>query len=170
MGFNYEEIKPIYGYGSFLMLSSGMVIEEVKFYYEDPNYYYINLDEIKLKKEYNLLKKNMQNFLDEEIILINSKKTRAKVIDVDIGIVKPNIPFIRFLIIFKGKLKKGINTYENIYDEEVTEYPYNVAWILPGKVIRVNISGIVKVEGNKVKVRVMKGVKVGGRESIVFSI
>lgn len=139
-----NNIKPIYGQGTFVVCSDGTITQEIIFDYIDSNTYYWNLlsDELKFNMELNKLMNNMQSFLDNEEVKINGKIVYPKVIGIDIGFRgSPETPYIAFYISFKGELRRGINYYENIYEPEVVEYDYCVTWIFTGglKVIKANV-------------------------------
>jgi len=165
-----SEVKPIYARGFFNMNSFGEINQLIVFYYYDKDEYYASLEKEEVRNEVRKLKENMQYYLDQEVIKINGKRVRAKVLFVRLGLLSIKYPYVEFLIRFKGSLKKGINEYEDIYEEEVAEYPYEALWILPGKVIDYKIAGNVKVKGNILFLKVKKGIKVGGTEKIRFVI
>jgi len=73
------------------------------FYYEDNEHYYASLNKEELKKELHKLKNNMQYFLDQEIIKINGKRVKAKVLFVRLGLLKINIPY-EAIWILPGKI------------------------------------------------------------------
>jgi hypothetical protein len=163
-----EEPIPIYANGFFNFSRDGKVTQFTIFYYNDEKQYYASLDRRALRKELLTIKRNLQYFLDQEEITINGRKVDAKVKWVKIGLLTPSIPFIEFIVVFSGELRKGINIYRNVYEEEVTEYPYEATWVLPGKVIEVKLGGRVKVNKNIVRLKVNKNEKVGGEEEIKF--
>lgn len=163
-------VTPIYAKGFFVMDRSGKTNQLVTFYYYDDEGYYVSLDEEGIKEEMEKLKENMQYFLDQEKIFLNNERVKAKVVDVRIGMLNINYPFVDFVITFKGRIKKGINYYTDEYENEVTEYPYDALWILPGEVIDVKINGEVKVEGNRIFLSVKKGVLTGGTEGFSFVV
>jgi len=165
-----SEVKPIYARGFFNMNSFGETNQLTVFYYYDKDGYYPSLKKNEVKDEIRKLKENMQYYLNQEVIKINGEKVRAKVLFVRLGLLSIKYPYVEFLIRFKGVLKKGINEYEDIYEEEVTEYPYEALWVLPGKVTDYKISGNVKVRNNILFLKVKKGIKVGGIEKIRFVI
>ena len=165
-----SEVKPIYARGFFNMNSLGETNQLVIFYYYDKDEYYASLNKDEVRDEIRRLKENMQYYLDQEIIKINGKRVRAKVLFARLGLLSIKYPYVEFLIRFKGTLKKGINEYEDIYEEEIAEYPYEALWVLPGKVTEYKISGEVKVKENVLFLKVKKGVKVGKIEKIKFII
>ncbi len=163
-----EDVTPIYALGNFVMDRSGNVTQYTFFYYYDKNTYYASLSKQILKEELNEIRRNMQRFLDEEQILINGERSLAKVINIDLYLLDFEHPVLEFIILFRGRLKKGVNVYENSYEEEVAEYPYQAIWRLPGKVIHVNMNGKISIFKNFLKIKVDKGTKVGGVEIIKF--
>lgn len=165
-----ERVKPIYAKGFFSMDAQGVVKQYTVFFYADPDHYYAGLSKEELKRELNMLRRNMQQFLDEEVIRINGKRVRARVIHVNVGLMTISTPFIEFLITFRGPLRSGLNTYDDEYEEEVTEYPYDILWWLPGKVVEVRMPGDINVMGNILLARVGSGIRVGGKESISFIV
>ncbi|QGA53360.1 hypothetical protein GFS03_01565 [Sulfolobus sp. E5-1-F] len=163
-----EKVTPIFGLGNFVMDKVGNVTQYTFFYYYDPENYYASLTREMLDKEMEIVKGNMQNFLDEEKIIINDRSTRAKVVSTDIFLLDITHPVIEFIIVFRGKLRKGVNVYENFYEEEITEYPYEAIWRFPGKILNVKMKGEITILENFLKIKVNKGIKVGGRERIEF--
>ncbi|MCH4815487.1 MAG: hypothetical protein QXY87_07215 [Saccharolobus sp.] len=163
-----EKVTPIFSLGNFVMDKLGNVTQYTFFYYYDPENYYASLTREMVNKEIEVVKRNMQSFLDEEKIIINDRLTRAKVVSTDIFLLDITHPVIEFIITFRGKVRKGLNVYENFYEEEVTEYPYEVIWRFPGKILNVKMKGQISMLENFLKIKVNKGVKVGGRERIEF--
>ncbi|QIW24951.1 hypothetical protein EWF20_12985 [Sulfolobus sp. S-194] len=165
-----ENVKPIYARGFFNMNHLGETTQLTIFYYDDDEHYYASLTKEEVKRELSNLKNNMQYFLDQEIIRINGKRVKAKVLFVRLGLLKINIPYIEFIIRFKGNLHKGENVYEDLYKEEIVEYPYEAIWILPGKIVSYSISGKVKTKNNILFLKVKKGTRISGNEKIKFVI
>jgi len=165
-----NEVRPIYARGFFNMNSFGETNQVTVFYYYDKDGYYASLKKNEVKDEIGKLKENMQYYLNQEVIKINGERVRTKVVFVRLGLLSIKYPFVEFLIRFKGSLKKGVNEYEDVYEEEVTEYPYEALWILPGKVTGYKMAGNVKVRGDILFLKVRKGIKVGGTEKIRFVI
>lgn len=165
-----EEVRPIFARAFFHMDPAGRVSQYMVFYYDDPRGYYAGLSEEELERERETVWSNMQSFLDEEEIRINGRRAEARVLYVDIGLMSLTRPYIVFLIEFGGELKRGLNVYEDIYEEETAEYPYEFLWQLPGRVVRASMAGEVKISGNLLSVKVPAGAKVGGREVIEFYV
>ena len=176
--YNSEEIVPIYAQGIHVMDLNGNVTQVIIFEYIDKNRYYYKLVKKggkELIEELMTIMKNMQNFLDNEIIQINGVRARAIVQDVSIGFRgQPERPYIEFYIKFGGPLKPGLNRYDDYYEEEVAEYDYEILWILPenAKIVSYGMAGEGKIlgKGNILQVFVKKGLKVGGHEYIEFEL
>lgn len=159
------------------MHESGLVDQIVVFDYYDRGKFYWSIagDRVKLSKEVELLSSNMQYFLNKEEIYINGFRTYPRVVSVDIGFRgKPQYPYVIFHVVFRGELKRGVNIYENHYEEEIAEYDYYVSWFLPhsAKVIKADfrVPYVVDCDGRVISLKTMKGCKVGGHELIVFKI
>ncbi|CCC82416.1 hypothetical protein [Thermoproteus tenax] len=163
-----EFVKPIYARAFFNMDSTGLVTQFMVFYYSDPKAYYAGLSREELEEELETARENMQAFLDEEVIKINGERVRARVVRVDLGLMTINLAHMTFLIDFKGNLKRGLNVYEDIYEEEVAEYPYEFLWRFPGRIVRATVAGRLTVEGGVLHVKVPAGTKVGGSERVEF--
>ncbi len=171
-----REPKPIYAQGFFHLRRNGLVDQTIIFDYYDPDKYYYKIlrHRLKLDHEINLLRKNMQYFLDQERVLINGADASPKVMHVEIGIRgRPDLAYVLFLISFKGELVDGLNTYENIYEEETVDYDYIVYWIFPdnARIVEADLGVPYIVYGNRILYfRVPKGTHVGGYERIVFEM
>lgn len=171
------KITPKYAQGLFFMHESGLVDQIIIFDYHDRDRSYWNMlrDRTKLSEEIELLSSNMQLFLNEEEVYINGARTYPRVVSVDIGFRgEPESPYVVFHIVFHGELRRGLNVYENKYEEEIAEYDYHVSWILPhgAKVIRAGfrVPHIVDCDGRVIHFKVMKGCRIGGAEYIIFKI
>ncbi|MDT7905329.1 MAG: hypothetical protein RQ863_01810 [Sulfolobales archaeon] len=165
-----EKVRPVYARGFFSFSADGRVNQLVVFYYYDPEAYYVGLSKEELSEEINVLKENMQRFLDDEKIMINGKMVRARVRHVRIGFVSINYPFIEYVIDFKGNLVKGENVYENEYENEITEYPYEAIWVFPGPITSYRLAGKVSVLENLLELEVLPGTETGGLEWIRFKL
>ncbi len=177
---NEVRLKPIYAHGFFHVCRIGGIYQTIMFRYVDETSYYWRLlresgkGKESIEEEISLLRENMQSFLDDEEVYINDKRTRPVVSDVVIDSVSPGEATITFLIRFRAPLRSGVNTYVNIYEEEIAEYDYTVVWLFPvgGRVVeaRVGVDYEVRRDGSILLFRVKKGTRVGGREEIVFEV
>jgi hypothetical protein len=127
-------VIPKYAVGIFHVRESGLVEQLVIFNYYDQEEEYKSIVESdeRIREEKALLTKNMQFYLDQEEVYINGERVYPRVVDVELGFQGDyKHPYILFLIVFRGNLKKGINIYEDRYEPEVVEYDYRVYWIFP---------------------------------------
>lgn len=168
-------MRPRYGYGLFNVDSSGEFRQKVVFFYWDPEgelYRAVSTFESR-KRELESLRESMQLFVNNERILINGEEVRARVVHVDVGFVaNPKRPFIEFLILFKGRLTRGVNRYENYYEAEEVEYDYRVTWVLPEgfKLVRADFGFPHEVVGGRIVViNVKRGATTPGYEFMEFS-
>lgn len=171
-----EEVEPIHAYGFFTVSEALEVNEIVVYEYIDYNRYYASVarDLDRLNRELEKLMSGMQHYLDSEEVVINGERVRPRVIGASLGFRgDPEEPYIVFFIQFRGRPRRGLNYYENIYEEEEAEYPYEAYWVFPSnaKVEDVECSGTSEIiEGRIVTIRVEEGEKVMGYEKITFRL
>ena len=156
------------------MCLTGDIIEQIIFEYIDEEGIYEEIlsDEDLRQEELKKIRRNMQAFLDEEIVKINGVEVRPMVFHVDIGLAGSiNRPFIKYLIRFAGDFKEDLNIYENIYEPEEAEYNYSVIWVFPegARIVDVDV-GVTYFVGpsNILRFYVRKGFKTSGVERISF--
>ena len=172
-----SEPVPIHAEGIFTMGIDGGVWEDLIFEYLDRDHYYRGLMRSRetLLNELRTVMSNMQGFLDEETIKINGETVRARVVDVSLGFRGSfDRPYLEFYIYFKGNLKRGVNKYEDYYEEEVAEYDYEIVWLFPPgfKILDYEFAGEGSImgDGNILRLMVKKGLRVGNYESITFEV
>ncbi|MEM0042883.1 MAG: hypothetical protein QXF46_02200 [Thermofilaceae archaeon] len=171
-----ESVEPIHAYGFFSVSESLEVNQIVVYEYIDYNRYYASVakDIDRLNVELERLAANMQRYLDREEVVINGDRLRPKVVGVNLGFRgDPEEPYLVFFIRFRGRPRKGLNYYENIYEEEVAEYPYEAYWFFPSnaKVEEVECAGVSEVIGGQIVImKVEEGEKITGYEKIVFRL
>jgi hypothetical protein len=165
-----ENVRPVYARGFFSVSFDGLVNQLIVFYYYDPDAYYAGLSDEELEEETRTLKENLQYYLDEEKISINGTRVRARVRYVRIGLISTNYPFAEFIVDFRGPLTKGENVYENEYEREVAEYPYEAIWVFPGEVVDFRLAGRVRKINNILELLVDPGTETGGVEWIKFRL
>ncbi len=172
-----REPEPIHAQGFFSVSRRGDINQIIIYDYYDPDYYYLRLAHrpIEYEKEITRLASNMQYFLDQEEIIVNGQRVRPIVKTVSIehrGVAE--IAYITFIVYFKGKFRKGLNTYENKYEAETAEYDYEVYWIFPprSRIVEVDIAADYEVLGdnNILLFWVRKGDRINGYEKIVFEL
>lgn len=169
--------KPLYAHGFFHVHSSGLVDQIVVFDYHNPEklFYRIMSDEEKLRSLIEDLINNMQYYLEQERVLINGVEAPPQVHSVYIGYKNnPEYEYIVYHITFKGDLRKGINIYENTYEEEITTYEYIVIWMFPenSRVLKADL-GVpyaISGDGRTLYFKVPANHRLRGRETIYFKI
>jgi len=168
---------PVFANGFFTVQDNGVFNELIVFEYYDPDGYYASVasDQDRLDEELGTLSRNMQFYLDLEKVLVNGSESPPTVLNVSIGFRgDTRRPYILFIVTFKGNLVKGLNTYENYYEEEVAEYDYEVVWVFPAKarVVEADLGVPYKVEagGRVLRFNVRKGTRIRGFEKILFEI
>jgi len=170
------DLEPLSALGFFSVSKKLEVYQVIVFDYIDTSEEYAQIveDEEKLLRELETLSANMQRFLDEEEVVINGERVRPRVLSVDVGFRgTPEEVYITFFIYFRGKPVKGENYYENVYEEEVAEYPIAAYWFFPpnSRVMSVEMSGdVALLAPNIVVVKLEEGAKIQGYEKIVFTL
>jgi len=149
------------------------------FDYNDPYGYYdiVLRDEKLFNEEVSRLWANMQSFLDDEQVVVNSIRVRPKVNMIDIGFRgSKKKPYIVFCIRFRAPIKIGLNIYENKYEPEIVEYDYVAYWVFPpgSRIIKVDM-GFGDEEWDIVGKNILaiygyRGKRTGGYEHIEFEI
>lgn len=136
-----SNLTPIYGLGLFFVRESGLIEQIIVFEYYDPleEYKSIMMNKHKFEDEKSTLKRNMQHFLDQEIVKINNKQVYPRVIEAELGFKGDyKYPYITFLIKFIGEFRRGVNIYEDTYEPETVEYDYRVYWFFPSRARVIN--------------------------------
>lgn len=165
-------MKPIYAYGYFVVSPTGDFHQIMIYEYVDTKEEFARALKNRPKEEIETMKNNMQSFLDEEIVKVNGAVTKPRVVLVNTGFRGSfKRPFIELLIHFRGDLIEGRNTYENLYEPEVTTYDYSVLWIFPqnSEVVEADVGVEYEIKPrNVLRFSVKKGFKIPGYEKIVF--
>ncbi len=170
-----KEVRPVYAQ-AFFTVSLGFIMYYLVFDYHDPLGYYdmIMRYEDLFNEEIAKLSMNMQNFLDQEEVIVNGTRVRPRVEMVDVGFRgSKHRPYITFLIRFSAPISRGVNTYENRYESEVAEYDYIAYWTFPprSKILEVTVGESYDILHNNVLVLIgRRGTKTLGYERIVFEI
>ena len=144
-------------------------------YYDEEGYYARLLHKPRQYKEEMLrLAAAMQEELNQETVRINGVLAYPKVLAVSMehrG--SKQLPYIIWIIKFKGPLKRGVNIFENISEEEIAEYDYEVIWSFPTKtkILDVEVRGEHEIlQGPTLMIWARKGTRVGGLERITFKL
>ncbi len=173
-----EEIIPIHAQGFFSVPPRrGYIYEVLVFDYYDPGEYYAGLIHRPLDYESEMarLASAMQGFLDSETIEINDRRVKARVEALSLEFRgDPAYPYLTFIIYFPAILRRGLNTYVNMYEEEKAEYDYEVYWMLPprSRFIEVEVASEYEVlgGGNILLFWARRGDRLPGREKISFEL
>jgi len=169
-------MEPLNATGLFSVSPSLDVHQTIIFDYFDEERLYFNMaDDIEAyEDELETLARNMQYFLDKEEVVINDERVRPKVIGVHIGFREaPEDVVVTYFIYFRGRPREGVNYYENIYEEEVAEYPIAAYWYFhPSiEILDVEASGDVEIIGpNILAMHLAEGDHISGYEKITFKI
>ncbi len=168
-------MEPIYAHGFHVWTGTHVQLVIVFDYRDREGKYYevVSKGGRDLAEELGMLMHNMQQFLDEEIIKVNDVRVRPRVIDVAVGIKGyVHRPYIEYVVAFEAPLRKGDNRYEVHYEEEVAEYDYEIVHIFPlnTSIVGWEMAGSGEASSNVLRVRVKRGTRVGGRETIQFRV
>lgn len=172
-----RDLLPTYAMGIFYVRESGLVEQLVIFNYYDEEEEYRSIvgNEERVREEKDLLVKNMQFYLDQEEVYINSERVYPRVVDVELGFQGDyKHPYILYFIVFRGSLRKGVNVYEDTYEPEVAEYDYRVYWIFPpnARVLSAHVGTSYRIL-NKCRILVFDvkaGFQTSGYEKIEFEL
>ncbi len=169
-----EKITPLYAYAYFSVAQAGEIHQLLQYDYHDPEEYYANLCHEEKQEEFNaevdMLWNNMDSFLGEEKNFINNKKVTPRVVHVDIGHRGSQVlPYITWLIDFKGEFKTGKNVYRTWTPEEKLEYDCHCIWHFPQNTkISIKTSMNFDIINNLIILWARKSDVIGGSEEIVF--
>ncbi|MDM7274972.1 MAG: hypothetical protein P3X22_002455 [Thermoprotei archaeon] len=166
---------PVYGEGFFHVSLSGVIWYTIVFDYSDVEREYWGLlreGGVRLESEVERLRFEMQRLMDEERIVINGVDVRARVLSAFIEVRGvPVRSSAVFFIVIPFRPRVGVNVYENFYGPAVADYDYTVYWVLECGVFKsVDSPGSVSINGNFAVIRVKKGTRVPGYESVVFEV
>ncbi len=168
-------VTPIYGEGFFHVSLSGVIWYTIVFDYWDPGGEYwelLRVGGVRVEDECERLRFEMQKLMDEERIVVNGADVRARVLAafIDVRGVRRRSS-TTFIVQIPFTPRPGINVYENFYGEAVAEYDYTVYWVLEcGEIVGIESPGSIEIRGPIAVIRVRKGVRVPGYESVSFKI
>ncbi len=138
---------------------------------EDGDYFLkINEDYNFYTQEVETIKINMQKFMDSCINYVNDEIVSPKVIQADIDFKNNQLPYFYWIIVFRGKLKKGINVYKSDISEEELEYNIQSLYLLETPLVPKSVETALHYEiyANFVKYFGNKGEIVGPKEILRF--
>jgi hypothetical protein len=168
-------VVPVYAHAFFSVSQDGEFHQLLTYDYYDPDEYYLNLESNpeEYEKEIEKLWLNMQGFLEEETNKVNDGTVYPKVVYTDIQFRgSENMPFILWVISFKGEFKKGENVYVTVTEEEVLEYDCDAIWTFPEdcEILSVTTPMDYEIMNNILLLWARKGDRIGGHEEIRFRL
>jgi hypothetical protein len=175
MSNNDVKLIPLYASGYFRVDVWDGITSVIEYVYHDANCYYYGIanNSEEIEREIFILKKNFQNFLDEEEVYVNDEKTKGKCIHVVISAPTCSPVMIYFYNKIGGKIKRGLNRYMNFYENEESTYPYHFVWWFPEgtSIKKADFCGSnIIVTKNVIIGRVKPGETLCGEELIEFVI
>ena len=171
---SFDEEIPVYAKAEFLVYPKE-ILEYLTYFYHDPSKVYHGLMKIGiLNGELEFIKNNMQFFLDQDILMINSLEKRLVVEDVGLSFLEGDFerPYLHFKIHADIEFFHGENRLEMISEEELTPYDFEIVWdfsLLEGsKIIEVKskLSYRIDSEKSKIFMKAFKNKPCGGHEVI----
>lgn len=171
-----EEVVPTSASCYFSVSRAGEFHQFLIYDYYDPRGYYAKLlsKPRKCREELRRLCMNMQYFLDQEEVRVNGVRVYPKVVTAYLGHRGfMDSPYVAWIVTFKGKLRRGLNTFENTTEREVAEYDFEIVWQFPvrSRIVKVEISTESQVIAKRtLYVWARKGDVVGGYEKIEFAL
>lgn len=169
-----DNITPIYAYAYFSVANNGEIHQLLQYDYFDPDEFYADLcheeNQTDFNEEIQKLWNNMNYFLSEERNYINNKRVVPEVIHVDIGHRgSKNLPYITWLICFKGEFKIGKNIYTTFTKPEKLEYDCHCIWHFPiNTKVKIKASMDFEIIDNTIILYGRKSEIIGGNEQITF--
>jgi hypothetical protein len=119
------------------------------------------------------LRSSMQELLRNDRVIVNGRQVAPTVIDVRIEVRGyKRLSSATFHIIIEYDPVEGRNVLEVIYEPTRAEYSYVIDWVVDKctRIVEVDTDGLVEVTGRTARVRVRKGEKLRGYESLVFEV
>ncbi|MCE4599032.1 MAG: hypothetical protein F7C81_02410 [Desulfurococcales archaeon] len=165
---------PVYGQG-FFIVTHGLIHYIIVFDYIDEEGEYASLSSKPdlLAKEEDTLRRNMQELMDEERVIINGLDVRPRVENASIEIREnKGRVSVTFYTTIPYRPRIGRNIYENFYEPTQAEYPYTVYWIAQPciRIEAIESPGEVTLKSNIAIIKVNRGTKIDGYESVVFTL
>ncbi len=170
-----EEVVPLHAHTYFNVSESGEFCQYLIYDYYDPEGYYASLeaDPDEYAREMNRLWDNMQGFLDEEKNEVNGEPVHPEVVFIDLGFRgREELPFVTWVITFRGNLVSGLNTYVTWSEEEELDYDCEAIWVFPegAEIVDVRTLMEYEVHANILSLWARERDIIGGYEEIIFRI
>lgn len=169
----YEEV-PIYAKAKFVVYPE-RVLENLSYFYHDPSRVYHGLLEWGvLNGELELIKNNMQLFLDQDVFMVNGLEKRLIVEDARLSFLGGDFErsCLHFTIYAKVEFFQGENRLEMISEEEPAPYDFEIVWdfspLEGSKIVEVKSKLSCRIDRGKSKIfmKAFKGKLCGGHEVI----
>lgn len=169
-----DEVVPTSASCYFSVSRTGEFHQFLIYDYYDPKGYYAKLlnKPRRCREELRKLCASMQYFLDQEEVRVNGARVHPKVVTAYLshrGFI--DSPYVAWIVTFKGRLKRGLNVFENTTEREVAEYDFEILWQFPdrSRIVKVEISTESQVIAKRaLYVWARRGDVVGGYERIEF--
>lgn len=170
---NEDFVEPIHAESFFSVSATGEIHERLCFEYLDLEGFYrqVSQDERLLEKEITKLSTNMQYFLDEERVEINSERVKSIVRYSDVFLKGPtDVVAIVYLIDFAGRFQSGGNKVQTWLEEEVAPYDFEIMWRFPygTQIVAIDTKLENQVYNDFVVLWALEGDQVGGYELMEF--
>ncbi len=168
-------VTPIFGSSIFSISPYGQIYQVLCFDYADHDGYYeaILHDEKAFADEVKKLHLNMADLLAAERVSINGVPVKQEILHVDIGLRgAADVPYLQWVILFQGALKRGENSLVSDVPEEAAEYDIEVLYLWPPgtRIKRVETPMAHETRGSLLLVWARKGDRVGGHETVTFEL
>ena len=166
--------KPI-GAVAIFLVSSTQIKEKLVFYYNDPEENFQKLKETGcLNGELELISKNLQEYMDIDLLSVNGILKRMLVESVDIKFEKKDSksPSLHFIVTSEDYSLEDGESHTFLlesFPKERADYPITAEWSFPGPLVEIKSPmPIIKREENYVQLKANKGDMMGGIEKFKF--
>ncbi len=170
------DVRPVYGQG-FFDITRDLIYYTIVFDYYDPSGAYARIirDPRARRSEENYIRDKMQEFVDQEKIIINGERVSTRVASARLELRgNPHVHSAVIHLLMEYKSMPGTNVYEDFYEPERAEYDYTVYWQAPpgGVILHVETPGKVYYEDNRriAVIHVRKGTRLDGYEAVMFRL
>ena len=150
------------------------ILEEViYFFYFDPEQNYSKIKQDVLHNhddELLKIKKNMQGFLDEDLVFLNGKRLVLNITDIEINFAQDmRHPILVFEVqSYYFRLRSGVNKFELDGEQQIATYPITAEWEFPGKIMFVSSQTRHQIHFNELVFSASPSEPFGGYEIITF--
>lgn len=124
-----------------------------------------------LEGELEMIRFNLQEFLDQDDLFVNSQKSEMTVKNCTLTYLSDNYQALELnfqIVSEEYKVLEGKNKIELVAEKEIAPYPINSTWIFPGRVIECKSSMTTTILENEVHLKAEKDMQMGGHEIFTF--